>query len=693
MQHLTMYKKFHGFQELPFSATEDSEPNSVYLSKNYTNLLPLLIRRVEKKAMLTIVLGKDGVGKTTFINYMCNFAPQVFAANIINTHLESTQEFLQQVLTSFDQKISNEDNYHMLLQLSFFLSTQFKEQDGQSTLLIIDNADSMSLDALKGIELLLGLNAEGSEILQIILVGRPKLTNLLNTPSLHNLMQNISAQFLLDPLTERETLSYINHKIELAGVQNKKIFDEQAYSAIYEYSGGIPSIINWICDKSLLRSSELQKHEINSELILEIIKDHVSDSEKKNILSTSTFLLITGFVGIALAFFLANKFLLTPEVLPEKPLEEPQVKPSNLKSSTPQPKPIEKIEKVKKQEVAIKKEVPLKKIQNKISTIETQLAIAEQQIKDFKFSTPEKDNAYETYKAILKISPNEKQTLKGLQNIANLYLQQAKKQHLQGKGDKTQLLISKGLKVSPKHEELIKLKKLTAAKEKKQEKKQNKIQALFEKAKQQNNALQFTQPFKNSAYKTYQEIITLDNNNSQAKYGILRILSRLQSQTQKALAKKDYTTALERSEEILTLPSKEVSGPFHKKAIFTAIKTKKTIIKNLLTLAYNQLKTQQLTNRSSNKAFRSYTKVLHISPDNEEAKKGLNNLRIQYQKLARTALSAKKIDLALKLTKEGLKVFPNNSLLLALQNNAVLQKNALENEKDKEQKLKSFGTF
>ena len=612
-----------------------------------------------------------------------------FAANLINTHLESTQEFLQQVLTSFDQKISNEDNYHMLLQLSFFLSSQFKEQDGQSTLLIIDNADSMSLDALKGIELLLGLNAEGSQILQIILVGQPELTSLLNTPSLHNLMQNISTQFLLDPLTERETPSYINHKIELAGVQNKKIFDEQAYSAIYEYSGGIPSIINWICDKSLLRSSELQKHEINSELILEIIKDHVGDSEKKNILSASTLLLITGFSGIALAFFLTNKFLLTPEILPEKPQEEPKIKPSNLKSSTPQPKPIKKIEKVKKQEVAIKEEVPINKIQNKISAIETQLAIAEQQIKDFKFSTPEKDNAYETYKAILEISPNEKQALKGLQNIANLYLQQAKKQHLQGKGDKTQLLISKGLKVSPNHKELIKLKKLTAAKEKKQ----NKIQALFEKAKQQNKALQYTQPFQNSAYKTYQEIISLDNNNSQAKYGILRILSRLQSQTQKALAKKDYTTALERSEEILTLPSKKVSGPFHKKAIFTAIETKKTIIKNLLTLAYNQLKTQQLTNRSGNKAFRSYNKVLQISPDNEEAKKGLNNLRIQYQKLARTALSAKKIDLALKLTKEGLKVFPNNSLLLALQNNAVLQKNALKNEKAKEQKLKSFGTF
>ena len=678
-----MYKKFHGFQEMPFPLTGDSAPDTVYLSRNYMEILPLLINSVEKNVMLSIVLGEDGVGKTTFIKYMCNFFPQVFAANLISTQLESTQEFLQQVLTSFGHKISNKDNYDMLLQLSFLLSTKFREQDGQSTLLIIDNADSMSLDALKGIELLLGLNAEGSQILQLILVGQPKLSSMLNVPSLHNLMQNSSAQFSLEPLTKEETLAYINHKLELAGVQNKNLFDEQACSAIHEYSGGVPSIIHWLCDKSLLRSSELEKQEINSELILGIIKDHVGDSEKKNILSSSSLLFFTSFVGIILAFLLVYKFLLPSEVLQEKSPKELKIESSNLEPSIP--KPIEKIK---------IKEVPIKKIiVDKASTIETQLAIAEQQFANLKFTTPIDDNAFETYRVILEKSPDEKRALKGLQNISDYYLKHAKNQHLQGREGKTQLLISKGLKVSPNHKELNKLKELIWANKQQVENKQNEIKALFEKAKQQIKALQFANPVNDNAYNTYQKIITLDKDNSQAKYGVLRVLSRLTTQAQKAFAEKDYTTAFNRSEEILALPLKEVSGPFHKKAIFIAAETKKNIIKNLLTLAYNQQKTQQLTNHSGDKAFRSYNKVLKFSPNNKDAKKGLNSLKIQYQKLARAALSTKNIDQALKLTKEGLSVFPNNSLLLALQSNAVLQKNTLKNNKDKQQKLKSFGTF
>ena len=691
-----MYKNFHGFKEIPFSVTGDSTPDTVYLSRNYTEILPLLINSVEKNVMLSIVLGEDGVGKTTLIKYMCNFFPQVFAANLISTQLESTQEFLQQVLTSFGHKISNEDNYDMLLQLSFLLSTKFREQDGQSTLLIIDNADSMSLDALKGIELLLGLNAEGSQILQLILVGQPKLSSMLNMPSLHNLMQNSSTQFSLEPLTKEETQAYINHKLELAGVQNNNLFDEQACSAIHEYSGGVPSIIHWLCDKSLLQSSELKKQEINSELILQIIKDHVGDTEKKNNISTAASLLfITGFVSIILAFFLVYKFLLPPEILQEKSPNEQKIESSNLEPNISRPiEKIKKIEKIEKIKIVKKKEVPIREIiSEKVPSIESQLSIAEQQIANLKFSTPKEDNAFETYKAILEKTPDEKRALKGLKNISDYYLKHAKNHHLQGREDKTQLLISKGLIVSPNHKELNKFKELISANKQRIEKKQNEIKSLFEKAKLQIEALQFTKPSNDNAYHTYQKIIALDRDNSQAKYGVLRVLSRLTSQTQKAFIENDYTTAFNYSEEILALPSKEISGPFHKKAIFTAVETKKNIIKNLLTLAYNQQKTQQLTNGSGSRAFRTYNKVLKMSPNNKDAKKGLNSLRIQYQKLARAALSAKNIDQALKLTKEGLSVFPNNSLLLALQSNAVLKKNALKNNKDKEQRLKSYKTF
>ncbi len=685
-----MYKKFYGFRDMPFFLNGDCDPNSVYLSQNYTKVLPLLISSLDKKVTLTLVLGEDGVGKTTLINHVCNFFPQLFDAKLINSHLDTTQDFFQQVLTSFNQKVSNDSAYEMLLQLSFFFSKKFKDQDGLSTLLIIDNADSMTLDALKGIELLLGLNAEGSQILQIMLVGQPKLESLLNVPDLHNLLQNTTAKYLLEPLSAQETQHYINHKINLAGGQNNILFDQQACSIIYEYSKGIPSIINWISDNSLLRGSELQKNKINSELILEVINEQVGNSEKKNVLSVSSLALITGVLisGISLAFFLTNNFFSTSKNLSEEQLTEIfntlERHPVSVKSNA-QITGLEKASlQAKNPEISTKKEIITQRIQNGISTrtsIERKLATAEQQMANLKYSSPKNDNAYETYMAILQVAPAEKRVIDGLQRIAIYYLDQAKKQRLKGRLDKSQLLISKGLKVSPNHEELTKL-QVQISIDVKHAKQQNKINVLFKQAERQINTLQFTKPFNNNAHKTYQDILALDKNNMQAKYGILNILFRLKSRAQNALAEEDYATALEISEEILALPSKGVSDPFHKKVISAAIETKKIVINNLLSLADNQRQAQQLTTPQGDNALESYNKVLQIAPNNKDAKNGLNSLELHFQELTRAALSANNNDQALKLANEGLKAFPNNPALLALHSNAMLKQEVLKKAED-----------
>jgi len=703
-----MYKNFYDFTEMPFSQKDDCAPNSLYLSQNYTEALPLIVNGLDNKVTLSLVLGEAGVGKTCLINYLCDFFPQFFTAYLIYTPLDSSQDFFQKILTSLKLKVSKESTYEILLQLSFFLSTKFREQDNQSTIIIIDNADNMSLDALKGIELLLGLNAEGSQILQIILVGQPKLESLLNAPSLYALSQNTTTQYFIEPLTVEETQHYINHKINLVRKQtdepDKVLFDEQACSMIYEYSKGNPSIINWICDKSLLRSSELKKHETNSELIFNVINDQVQISEKKKVPFLSPLALVTGliFVGITLAFFLLPNF----DAPLKKLAEESQTNhPTILEKS-----PAKEKSKAKKRNLAKihqQKKIITKKPQSGITTkaaIKAQLAIAEQQITDLKFSTPEKDNAYETYTAILEANPREKRAIEGMKRITLFYLDRAKKQKMAGNLDKSQRSISKGLKVSPNHQELDKLEKqINIAK--KLADRQNKIKVLFKQAEQQLDLLQFIKPPNSNAYKTYQDIIALDKKNSQAKYGILKILSQLKSQTQKALADKDYIRALEISDEILTLSSNEANNPFHKKTIIAAIETKKIIIINLLYLADEQWKEQKLTLPLGNNVFESYNTILQFFPNNNDAKKGLNKLKLKYQKSAKTALSAKKTDLALKIIDEGLHAFPSNEKLLALQNDVILQQTEIQkkaedsnpvtkqNSKDIEEKLKTFGTF
>ncbi len=729
-----MYKKFYGFQEMPFSLVGNSNENSIFLSQNYTKVLPPLVSSLNQKVSLKLVLGEDGIGKSTFINYLFNFFPKVLTAKLITVHLKSTQDFFKQVLISFGLKDSNDTSYDMLLQLSFFLSTKYKEQDGQSTLLIIDNADKISLDVLQGIELLLGLNVEDNQILQIILVGQPNIEYLQNVPSLYELLQSTSSHYILEPLTAEETQDYINYKINLAGgTQNNKIFDEQACSIIYEYSEGIPSIINWICDKSLMQSSLLNKHKISSELVFEVVNNQIDISEKKNTISLAPSVFVSGFVftGIALTFFLSNHLNSFPKEIPNKqeivvsnnlkstPVKEKQKEisnkqeialSSNLKGTSVKGKQkveqklaqtdyqIQNPEKIAKKEIFTKK-VLTKEIKNSTSTIEVQLALAERQIADLKLSYPKNDNAYETYTAILKDSPNEKRATKGLQFIANFYLKRAKKQLSKGMLAQSQRTVSIGLKTSPKHKGLTKLEANISAAQT-QTKKLTRISTLFKQAEQQIEKIQLINPTNDNAYKSYQEIIALDKNNVLAKDGMQKVLSQLNSQTQKALFEKNYSFALKVNKDLLALSSKGVNDdPFHKIAIFTAIEAKKNIINKILVLAEKQRKMQKLTQPNGDNAFESYKIVLQTYPNNMDALNGLNDLKTQYHELAKVTLSARKTDQTLIIISEGLKAFPNDQLLLLLKSNAEFKQEALKNaiatkkSENKQRVVKSFGTF
>lgn len=729
-----MYKKFYGFQEMPFSLVGNSNENSVFLSQNYTKVLPPLVSSLNQKVSLKLVLGEDGIGKSTFINYLFNFFPKVLTAKLITVHLKSTEDFFKQVLISFGLKDNYDTSYDMLLQLSFFLSTKFKEQDGQSTLLIIDNADKISLNVLQGIELLLGLNIEDSQILQIILVGQPNIEYLQNVPSLYELLQNTSSHYILEPLTAEETQDYINYKINLAGgSQNNKIFDEQACSIIYEYSEGIPSIINWICDKSLMQSSLLNKRKISSELVFEVVNNQIDISDKKNTISLAPSVFVSGFVftGIALAFLLPNQFSSFSKKIPNK---QEIVLSNNLKSTSAKDKQkeipnqqkitlsnnqkgtlvkdkqkveqklaktdyqVQNLEKIVKKEVFTKK-VSTKEIKKSTLAIETQLALAEKQIASLKISHPKNDNAYETYNAILKDAPNEKRAAKGLQFIADFYLKRAKKQMAKGMLAQSQRTVSLGLKTSPNHKGLTKLKASISVAQI-QTKKLTRISSLFKQAKQQVEIFKLIKPVNDNAFKSYQEIIALDKNNVLAKDGIQKVLSQLNSQTQKALFEKNYSTALKVNEDLLALSSEGVSeDPFHKIAIFTAIETKKNIINKILVSAEKQRKMQKLTLPDGDNAFESYNTVLQTYPDNVDALSGLNDLQKQYHELAKVTLSARKTNQTLIVISEGLKAFPNDQLLLLLKSNAEFKQEALKNaiatkkSENKQQVVKSFGTF
>ncbi len=703
-----MYKNFFGFQYMPFSQIAYSDCDLVFTSQNYAMVLPTLVSSLDRNVALTLVLGEKGVGKTTFINYVHDHLQQDSNIRLINARLESSQDFFQQIITSFEQDADSFEAHRKLMQLGFS-NTHLVEQDKRATILIIDDADSMTTDALKAIELLLRLNTENNLVLQLILVGAPKLRQLLNDFGLPSLMQNTIAQCLLKPLSQEDTQEYINHKVHLAGVQNKTLFSEQACSTIYEYSKGIPAIINRVCDKALLRGSELQKHEIRSELIDEVINGHTGISIKKTPWFFSS-IFILAVLGVILALlFLPGLFISVSkdsqiewsnnlQNIPVKDLSSVQM--NDPEKKYPQKDSIKgQTKKTVASKLTQRHKMPEKAM---IATLHT---IAELQFSNSQFIAPEKDNAYQTYQEILAAAPDDKRAKEGVQSIGKYYLDQAKKQYIKGSLEKSLLSVSKGLKVYPDSKGLIQLEMQITA-ELKQSKKHNKINALLKQAKQQFESLRLTKPENDNAYKTYQEIDALDNNNREAKQGILNILAQLESAVLRSLNKESYEEALENAKKIALLSSKGLDDPFHKEAVIAASETKNIIdrhIKTLLGQAKKQLIMRQFTSPAGSNAFESYNKALLLDPNSKEASKGLGMLKKQYYESIKAAISAEKIDKAIDSANEGLKVFPNDSELLSLRYSAILQRQvAIEkandsadekNTEDNGQELKNFGTF
>ena len=735
-----MCKEFFGFRDMPFSAADDVDSSFVYLSRNYEVPLAILVSSLDKGVSLTLVLGKNGVGKTSLINYMYKQIQQDFAVGWVSDRLQSTEELLHNTLMSFGHEVKNLSVDKMLDQLRDVLSSKLEKQYQQSSLLIIDDADRMASDALKGIELLLDLNSENSLLLQIVLVGRYTLRDMLNTPNLQGVKERVGIQCSLDPFTVEETQDYINHRLDIAGGERKNLFDDQACSAVYEYSKGIPAKINSICDEALLRSSEQREYEITSALIREVaignsktptfesvetqqgLRTPISGNNKSHWFSKKSLVAGTSLVAgsIFALIFVWDRFIPRGEVrvetshdlvkrrVGEKPLDP-------ITDLAQVPKKTEQLESLTNKQ-AVDVEMPQRKAPGKITIQKSQvatkddevvrlLAVAEQQFRVSKLILPVKDNAYETYTAILSVSPNEKRALTGLQRIANRYLKLAKKHHTKGDWNHSQTLIARGLKVSPDHKKLANLKNQIDAGLKRQAQLDT-IEILVKKAEHQVAGLKLIQPNGDNAYETYQDILNLDKSNSQARQGLQEIQRDLESQIQDALDKENFGAALHVAKEIFEIPSYGANDQYNEEAIFAAVETKKTIgyhLESLLTLAEQQSKAGRLAQPVGDNALESYRMILDIDASNKAADKGLRRLVEQYQDLIREALSNGKTGQAVAIADESLRSFPDNPDLLVLRDKAVLQRNAVLNKATKsppQKKLKKsrrglqpFGNF
>ncbi len=243
-----MYLELFKLHELPFRLSPD--PQFLYLSKQHARAKAYMESTIWFTDGFVVITGEIGAGKTTLIEtFLKELQSDVVVAQINQTQLSPT-EFLQTILVQFGFTPFNMKKAEVLATLNQFLTEQ--HLSGRRVLLIVDEAQNLSNRVLEEVRMLSGIETTKEKVLRIILAGQPELNEKLNSPNLVQLTQRVRLRFHLAALTEVETAAYIDHRLEVAGSQGRRIFADETYPKIYKYTGGVPRLINTLCDTCMM---------------------------------------------------------------------------------------------------------------------------------------------------------------------------------------------------------------------------------------------------------------------------------------------------------------------------------------------------------------------------------------------------------------------------------------------------------
>src|SRR5215208_5283761 len=239
-----MYIENFKLRELPFRLSPD--PQFLYLSRAHARAKAYMESTIWFTDGFVVVTGEIGAGKTTLIeSFLRQLDSDVVIAQINQTQITAV-EFLQSVLVQFGFAPFKMKKAELIATLNNFLIEQYAA--GRKVLLIIDEAQNLSEKVLEEIRMLSGIEATKEKVLRIILAGQPELNEKLDSSMLIQLAQRIRLRFHLTALSKSDTSLYIQHRLEVAGSQGRQIFDPETYPLIFRYTGGIPRLINTLCD-------------------------------------------------------------------------------------------------------------------------------------------------------------------------------------------------------------------------------------------------------------------------------------------------------------------------------------------------------------------------------------------------------------------------------------------------------------
>jgi general secretion pathway protein A len=255
-----MYLDFFGLKDFPFRITPDTD--YLYMSSAHSRAKAYMEYAIFNREGFVVITGEIGSGKTTLIKkLLMELDENVLVAKIFQTQLDEV-ELLQAILVEFGLNPFTAKKVELLNMINQFLVDSYL--DGKQVLLIIDDAQNLSKRVLEEITMLSSVETQKEKILHVILVGQPELNQKLEAQDMEQLLQRVSLRYHVRALTEEETKEYVIHRLKVAGLITQ-VFEDALYPHIFEYSGGIPRLINTLCDTALTCSYADNEKEVNQE--------------------------------------------------------------------------------------------------------------------------------------------------------------------------------------------------------------------------------------------------------------------------------------------------------------------------------------------------------------------------------------------------------------------------------------------
>ena len=264
-----MYLEYYGLREPPFNITPN--PRFLFFSAKHREAFNHLLYGIRERKGFVQLTGEVGAGKTTLCRALMEQLGKNFSTALILNPILTVDQLVKAIAMEFGLRVKNMDRLEIVAEINNFLLAQVEH--GRETVLIIDEAQDLSTELLEQVRLLSNLETDDRKLLQIVLMGQPELRDRLNDYSLRQLRQRITVRYHLRPLRFGELGPYVQHRLTVSGAKGAPYFSSMALGRVFQYSKGIPRLVNAVCDKCLLAGFVQQSERITFGLVGTAIRE------------------------------------------------------------------------------------------------------------------------------------------------------------------------------------------------------------------------------------------------------------------------------------------------------------------------------------------------------------------------------------------------------------------------------------